>query len=66
MRRNRRIVFSAGHLLTPQPSDQRFEKYDDAVTTAMNESADDDIWAVWEDESGEVLAVVYQRIVYLP
>lgn len=59
-------MFSAGHLITPQPSDQRFEKYDDAVNAATNGSADDEVWAVWEDESGEVRAVVYQQIVYLP
>ncbi len=59
-------MLSAGHLITPQPSDQRFEKYDDAVNAAINGSADDEVWAVWEDESGEVRAVVYQQIVYLP
>lgn len=59
-------MLSAGHLLTPQPTDQRFDKQDDAILAAINGSTDDDVWAVWEDESGEVRAVIYQQIVYLP
>ncbi len=59
-------MFSAGHLITPQPSDQRFDKQDDAIKAAIDGSADDDVWAAWEDESGEVRAVIYQQIVYLP
>lgn len=59
-------MFSAGHLITPQPSDPRFDQYSNAVNKAIDGSVDDDVWAVWEDESGEVLAVVYQQFVYLP
>jgi len=58
--------FSAGHLTDPQPGDQRFEKFDDAMNAACNSSKDDDVWAVWEDESGEILAVVYQQQVFTP
>jgi hypothetical protein len=63
---NRSVVFSAGHLIAPQPSDSRFDELGDAVNKAIEASVDDDVWAVWEDDSGEVLAVVYQQIVYLP
>lgn len=58
--------FSAGHLTNPQPGDQRFEKFDDAMNAAIEGSKDDDAWAVWEDESGEILAVVYQQQVFTP
>lgn len=58
--------FSAGHLTDPQPGDQRFEKFDDAMNAAIEGSKDDDAWAVWEDESGEILAVVYQQQVFTP
>ena len=57
-------MFSAGHLINPQPGDQRFEKIDDAVNAAINGSNDDDVWAVWEDDSGQVLSVVYQQHVF--
>jgi len=57
-------MFSAGHLINPQPGDQRFEKIDDAVNAAISGSNDDDVWAVWEDDSGEVLSVVYQQHVF--
>ncbi len=59
-------MFSAGHLTSPMPSDQRFNQYADAEKAANAGSVDDNVWAVWEDESGEVRAVVYQQIVYLP
>ena len=58
--------FSAGHLTDPQPGDRRFEKFDDAMNVAIEGSKDDDVWAVWEDESGEILAVVYQQQVFTP
>jgi len=47
------------------PTDQRFSEYADAERAAIVGSVEDDVWAVWEDESGEVHAVVYQQIVYL-
>lgn len=59
-------MFSAGHLTDPQPGDQRFEQFDDALNAAINGSKDDDVWTVWEDESGEILAVVYQQQVFTP
>ena len=59
-------MYSAGHLTSPLPTDQRFGQYTDAEKAAIVGSLDDDIWGVWEDEFGEVRAVVYQQIVYLP
>ncbi len=59
-------MFSAGHLTSPLPTDQRFREYADAEKAAINGSVDDDVWAVWEDESGEVRAVIYQQIAYVP
>lgn len=59
-------MFSAGHLTSPLPNDQRFAQYADAEQAAVNGSVDNDVWSVWEDESGEVRAVIYQQIVYLP
>lgn len=58
--------FSAGHLTDPQSGDQRFEKFDEAMNAAVEGSKDDDVWAVWEDDSGEILAVVYQQQVFTP
>ncbi len=58
--------FSAGRLTDPQPGDLRFEKFDEAMNAAIEGSKDDDVWAVWEDDSGEILAVVYQQQVFTP
>lgn len=59
-------MFSAGHLTNPQPDDPRFREYADAVQSAADRSVDDDVWAVWEDKSGETLAIVYQGEVFTP
>ncbi len=59
-------MFSAGHLTSPLTTDQRFGEYADAEKAAIDGSVDDNVWSVWEDESGEVRAVIYQQIVYLP
>lgn len=59
-------MFSAGHLTNPQPGDQRFEKFDDAINAAINGSQDDDVWTVWDDKDGEILTVVYQQQVFAP
>ncbi len=59
-------MFSAGHLTSPLPTDQLFGEYADAEKTAIDGSIDDDVWSVWEDESGEVRAVIYQQIAYVP
>ncbi len=62
--KNESGMFSAGLLTDPQPGDPRFEKFDEALNAAIKGSKDDDAWAVWEDESGEILAVVYQQQVF--
>jgi len=59
-------MFSAGHLTSPRPDDPRFNEYAEAEQAAVNKSVDDDVWAVWEDESGEILAIVYQGQVFKP
>jgi hypothetical protein len=75
-------MFSAGHLTDPQARDPRFEKFDGAVNAAITRSKDDDARAMahpqcaaerrskdvpsWEDDSGEILVVVYQQQVFTP
>jgi hypothetical protein len=60
------FMFSAGHLTDPQPDDPRFKEYTDAARAAVDRSVDDDVWAVWQDDSGEILAIVYQDQVFTP
>ena len=59
-------MYSIGHLTSPEPDDLRFEYQEDAEWTAIQCSYDDDVWAVWEDEPGEVRAIIYQQLVYHP
>lgn len=58
--------FSAGHLESPAPSDSRFDTKNEAVNHAVHGSYDDSVWAVWDDENGEIIVVVYQQMVYYP
>ena len=59
-------MFSAGYLTNPRPDDPRFKEYSDAAQAAVDRSADDSVWAVWQDDSGEILAIVYQGQVFTP
>jgi hypothetical protein len=59
-------MFSAGHLTNPQQDDPRFGEFADAAQAAVDGSVDDGVWAVWRDDSGEILAVVYQGEIFTP
>jgi hypothetical protein len=58
--------YSIGRLERPQPDDEQFDDFVDAEVKAIEESIDDAVWAVWENESGEILAIVYMQVVYRP
>jgi hypothetical protein len=57
-------MFSAGHLTNPRPDDPRFNEYAEAEQAAVDKSVDDGVWAVWQDDSGEILTIVYQGQVF--
>ena len=59
-------MYSIGILTNPQTDDQCFENIEMAEEAAISGSFDDDVWAVWDDESGEVLSIIYQQKVYNP
>ena len=44
--------------------DPRFKEYAQAEQVAVDGSVDDGVWAVWQDDSGEILAIVYQGQVF--
>jgi hypothetical protein len=57
--------FSTGTLTNPRPQDQRFDFLDEAIEAAVKGSMDDFVWGVWNDDSGELMAIVYQGLVYI-
>jgi hypothetical protein len=60
-------MYSYGQLTSPRDDDPRFKTEDEAITAAEDasqESALDPILGVWEDETGELLHIVYQGAVY--
>lgn len=54
---NRIKRYSVGHLRNPQPGDKRFEDRGEAISAAFDGAKDQDVWAVWFDDS--VSMVVY-------
>jgi hypothetical protein len=59
-------TYSVGTLTNPKPDDQRFGFFEEAVKSAIQASSwDDFVWGVWNDDSGELLAIVYQGRVYI-
>lgn len=49
--------YSVGHLRNPRPEDKRFALRNDAIVAAFAGAKDDDVWAVWFDDS--ISVVVY-------
>ncbi|MBA7589737.1 hypothetical protein ES708_31826 [subsurface metagenome] len=60
------MEYSIGHLLVPEKDDPQFDDYGKAEEAAIAASYDDGVWAVWENESGEIQAIVYQQQVFTP
>lgn len=58
------MKFSVGHLEYPKEDDEQFNDELEAEAAAIKASRNDSIWAVWDNESGEVLSIVYQEIAY--
>ena len=58
--------YSIGALVMPGKDDPQFDDYGKAEEAAIAASYDDGVWAVWENESGEIQAIVYQQMVYTP
>jgi hypothetical protein len=61
-----RQPYSIGRLLTPAPDDQQFAELDAAETAAVEASIDDCVYGVWENKTGELLAIIYQQTVFSP
>lgn len=61
-----REAHGIGRLESPAEDDRQFAEFEDAEIAAIEASIDDGVWAVWENKTGEVLSVIYQRIAYRP
>lgn len=59
-------MFSVGRLTDPRADDAEFGEWDQAIQAAARASNEDacEVWAVWEDECGEIKAVVYVGLVF--
>lgn len=58
------MAYSTGILTSPQKDDERFDELEEAEVKAQENSIDDDTWGVWDDESGELLAIAYQSQIF--
>jgi hypothetical protein len=60
-------MYSIGIATNPREDDQRFEDREVAEpAAACDASIDDDVWAVWDDETGEVIALAFQSQLFWP
>lgn len=57
-------MFSYGVPHCPLPDDPRFNTEDEAISAAVKLNDDDEVYAVWDDESGEILALVFAGMIY--
>lgn len=58
--------YSVGRLENPTKDDEQFDDVVDAEITAIERSIDDGVWAVWENKTDEIIAIVYQQHTYHP
>lgn len=61
-------TYSMGHAEDPKADDPRFDEQQAALDAAISQSEEryEEIWAVWEDEYGEILYLVHNGIPYKP
>jgi hypothetical protein len=61
-----RQQYSVGRLLSPGPEDHQFAELEAAEVAASDASGDDCVYGVWENKTGELMAIVYQQTVFSP
>ena len=54
-------MFSIGNPETGKRTDMRYEKQELADIAAIEASIDDQIWAVWDEDDGELVALAFQE-----
>ena len=59
-------MFSIGDPCNAKKDDARFDNQQDAEVAAVEASIDDSVWAVWDDEDGEVVALAFARVIFNP
>jgi len=54
-------MFSIGNPETGKRTDMRYETQELADIAAIEASTDDHIWAVWDENDGELVALAFQE-----
>ena len=60
-------MYNIGELMNLDPADPCFDDADAAIRAAISASADNwlqAVWAVWDDDTGKIFAIIYQGIAY--
>ena len=57
-------MYSIGDPNMPTPEDRRFDELIDAEDAAVEATIDDHVWAVWNDENGEVLCLAFGGVLF--
>lgn len=53
-------MFSIGDPFTGKRTDMRYETQEFADIAAIEASIDDHVWAVWDEDDGELVALAFQ------
>lgn len=57
-------MYSIGDPFTGKRTDMRYKNQEDADIAAIEASVDDHVWAVWDEDDGELVALVFQERVF--
>lgn len=58
------MEYKVGILTRPSDDDILYDEIEDADEAALNNSIDDDVWAVWDVHDGELMSIAYQRTLF--
>lgn len=57
-------MYRVAVLERPNENPEFFDEIEDAEEYAINESIDDSVYGVWENQEGELVSIVYQQRVF--
>jgi hypothetical protein len=58
-------MYSIGDPITGKRTDMRYEKQEDADIAAIEANMKDDkLWAVWDEDDGELVALAFQERIF--
>lgn len=57
-------MYSIGDPFTGKRTDVRYETLEEAEIAALLASVDDKVWAVWDEDDGELVSLAFEECIF--